>query len=101
MPAYVQGFIQVLQSPIAQQAMVEIMKGFDDAIGSPCQGQSQSQPKDHLAVAQNALDAYRNGHLTKDQAMKIVLICLQDDAAAKGQVIDISAKRSELAKLFN
>ena len=58
-------------------------------------------PKDHIDVAKTALEAFRNGHLTREQAKQIILICLLDDAKDKGKVIDIQAKRVEIESLFN
>lgn len=54
----------------------------------------------HVDVAQDALDAYDHGHLTRDQAMRIVQICLEQDARDKGQPIDIKAKRIQIEQLF-
>jgi hypothetical protein len=48
-------------------------------------------------VAQDALDAYDHGHLTREQALQIVTICLQK----QNPTIDITAKRIEIEKLFN
>ena len=97
MPELINGFLQIVAHPTYQKSLVDILVQVEQQL-NPFQ---QENPKDHLAVAQNALEAYRNGSLTRDQAMKIVLICLEDDARSKGQVIDITAKRSELARLFN
>lgn len=48
-------------------------------------------------VAQDALDAYDHGHLSREQALQIVTICLQK----QNPTIDIKAKRLEIEKLFN
>lgn len=95
MTDFMSGFMAAAQSPIIQQGIVEILKQLD-----PIQAPG-AKKIDNISTAQNALEAYQNGTLTKAQAMQIVLICLQEDAAQKGQVIDITAKRNELARLFN
>lgn len=48
-------------------------------------------------VAQDALDAYDHGHLTREQALEIVTICLKK----QNPTVDVKAKRIELEKLFN
>lgn len=48
-------------------------------------------------VAQDALDAYDHGHLTREQALEIVTICLKK----QNPTVDVRAKRVELEKLFN
>ena len=48
-------------------------------------------------VAQDALDAYEAGNLTKAQTMKIIETCLQE----KQPTIDVKSKRLELEKLFH
>ncbi|MEA5471683.1 hypothetical protein [Spirulina sp. 06S082] len=46
-------------------------------------------------VAMDALDAYKHGHLTKSQAMRIVQVCLEE----QGKTVDVEA-RETLEKLF-
>ncbi len=48
-------------------------------------------------VAQDALDAYDVGHLTREQALEIVTICLKK----QNPTVDVRAKRVELEKLFS
>lgn len=44
---------------------------------------------DNIDVAQDALDAYQTGHLSKDQALRIIQICLEEQNP--GKTIDIAA----------
>jgi tagatose-1,6-bisphosphate aldolase len=69
------------------QAVEEFMKSFS-SFG--CHTASD--------VAQDALDAYDAGHLTREQALQIVEICLQKK---HGPTVDIKSKRVQLEQLFN
>lgn len=44
---------------------------------------------DNVDVAQDALDAYQAGHLSKDQTLRIIQICLEE--RNPGKTIDIDA----------
>lgn len=48
-------------------------------------------------VAQDALDAYDHGYLTRQQAIDIVTICLKE----QNPTVDIRSKKVELEKLFS
>jgi hypothetical protein len=70
----------------------QAINGFLEFLGAGCHNA--------VDVAQDALDAYDHGHLTRDQAMRIVEICLEKDARQKGKPIDIQSKRIEIEQLF-
>lgn len=65
--------VQELQKP---ETLTELSKFF-----SGCH--------DNIDVAQDALDAYQAGHLSKDQALRIIQICLEE--RNPGKTIDIAA----------
>ena len=48
-------------------------------------------------VAQDALEAYEHGHLSREQALQIVQICLEKK---HGPTVDVASKRVQLEQLF-
>jgi len=87
--------------PILSQALTQLFAATGQAIASELANQLSDPQKleqaiasffgggchDSVDVAQDALDAYRAGHLTKSQSLRIIKICLEEKHP--GKTIDV------------
>lgn len=67
----------------------DVIASAMDTLFKPCHHSAED-------VAMDALDAFKHGSLTRQQALTIVETCLQEVKPT----IDISSRRSELEALF-
>lgn len=96
--------------PILSQALSQLFAAAGQAIATELVSQLSDPQKleqtltslfgggchDNVDVAQDALDAYQAGHLSKDQCLRIVQICLEKKHP--GKTIDIETLEALLVK---